>query len=103
MYSTTISRRSRSRKVDMKFRFHLRLPFSTDKSESQRGYVLIAVLFAVTLMLVAVAAIAPSYGTQIKREREQELIHRGNQYVRAIRLYYRKFGRFPASVEQLEN
>ena len=31
-----------------------------------------------------------------------EAVHRGNQYVRAIRLYYRKFGHYPGSMEQLE-
>ena len=34
--------------------------------------------------------------------REVEAVHRGNQYVRAIRLYYRKFGHYPGSIEQLE-
>ena len=67
------------------------------------GYVLIAILFAVTLLMIAVATVAPSIRTQIQREREEELIHRGKQYARAIQLYYRKFGRYPASIEQLEN
>ena len=29
-------------------------------------------------------------------------MHRGDQYVRAVRLYYRKFGHYPGSIEQLE-
>ena len=64
---------------------------------------LIAVLFALTLAIIAMAATAPRLATQIKRQREQELIERGNQYKRAIQLYYRKFGRYPMSLEQLEN
>ena len=32
-----------------------------------------------------------------------ESARRANQYVRAIQLYYKKFGRYPASIEQLEN
>src|SRR4029077_18404536 len=33
----------------------------------------------------------------------EEMIHRGVQYSRAIRAYYKKFGRYPASMENLEN
>jgi type II secretory pathway pseudopilin PulG len=69
----------------------------------QRGYALIGVIVACTLLLIALAAVAPRIGTQIKRDREEELVHRGNAYVRAIQLYYRKFQRFPANIEQLEN
>jgi type II secretory pathway pseudopilin PulG len=65
--------------------------------------VLIGILVFMTLMMIALAAIAPAIGTQIKRDREEELVRRAKQYTRAIQLYYRKFGRFPASVEQLEN
>jgi len=38
-----------------------------------------------------------------QREQEQEMIHRGVQYSRAIRAYYKKFGRYPAKLEDLEN
>ena len=69
----------------------------------ERGYVLIGVLVMVTVMVIALAAIAPAIRTQIKRDREEELIRRGKQYTRAIQLYYRKFGRYPTTVEQLEN
>jgi type II secretory pathway pseudopilin PulG len=69
----------------------------------QRGYILISILFAVTIAIIALAAAVPAIKTRIKREREEELIHRAKQYTRAIQLYYRKFGRFPASIEQLEN
>jgi type II secretory pathway pseudopilin PulG len=62
---------------------------------------LISVLFAVTIAIIALAAAVPAIKTQIKREREEELIHRAKQYTRAIQLYYRKYGRYPASVDQL--
>lgn len=73
------------------------------RRRGESGYVLIGVLVFMTLMMIAVAAVAPRIGTAIKRDRENELVRRGNQYVRAIQLYYRKYGRFPANVEQLEN
>ena len=49
------------------------------------------------------AAIAPAIATQIRRDREDELIHRGNEYRKAIRKYFRKFGRYPSKIEDLEN
>ena len=73
------------------------------QSEAESGYIIIAVIFAVTLMIIALAMALPAIGTQIRRDREDELVHRGHQYVRAIQLYYRKFGRYPNSIDDLEN
>lgn len=67
----------------------------------QQGYALMVVIFFVALMTIAVAAAAPSIITSVKREREQEMIWRGKQYVRGIRLYYRKAHRFPTDLEDL--
>lgn len=69
----------------------------------EAGYLLIGILFAVTLVVISLAATAPRIGTQIKRDREEELVRRGRQYERALQLYYRRFGRFPTSIDQLEN
>ena len=76
-------------------------PSSAERSE--QGYVLIALLFMVAVIMIVMASVAPSIATSIKRQREEELIHRGKQYQRAIQLYYRKFGRFPASLDDLKN
>src|SRR5437762_3130799 len=85
----------------MKLPSHTRARKRNQKNDS--GYVLLAILFALTLMIVALAAAVPSIATSIKRDREIELQHRGKQYQRAIQLYFRKFGRYPNSIEQLEN
>jgi hypothetical protein len=58
-------------------------------------------IFLVATMLLLAAAATPNILTQGRRLREQEAIWRGNQYVRAIRLYYQKNGRYPASLEDL--
>jgi hypothetical protein len=68
---------------------------------SERGYALMMVVFFVTLLLIASMAAAPSILQQGKREKEQEMIWRGQQYVRGVKLYYRKMGRFPTSVDDL--
>jgi type II secretory pathway pseudopilin PulG len=49
------------------------------------------------------AAVLPSITTQIRRDREQELIHRGAQYARAIKRYYKKFGNYPVTLDQLNS
>jgi len=54
-----------------------------------------------TVMLIALTAALPSVYTQGQREKEEELIFRGQQYARAIALYRRQFQRFPTEVKDL--
>jgi len=65
--------------------------------------VLLTLLLTVALMAIFVGAILPQITFEIKRDREEEMIHRGVQYSRAIRLYYKKFGRYPTRIEDLES
>jgi hypothetical protein len=58
-------------------------------------------MFLTTVMLIAVMAAAPYVRTEGKREKEQEMIWRGKQYVRGIKMFYRKNGRFPTSLDDL--
>ncbi|HZD30303.1 MAG TPA: hypothetical protein VE779_01450 [Candidatus Angelobacter sp.] len=64
---------------------------------------LLAVLFMMAVMVITAMAVAPRFILQAKRDREEEMIHRGTEYMRAIKKYYKKFGRYPANIEQLEN
>jgi hypothetical protein len=68
---------------------------------SERGYALLVVLFLVTLLVISTAAVAPNILTEGKREKEKEMIWRGKQYTRGVKLYYRKMGRFPTSIDDL--
>ncbi len=63
---------------------------------------LIAALVLVAMIFIALAVAAPKIAVELQRDKEDELMHRGLQYARAIRLYYKKFGRYPASIDQLE-
>ncbi len=63
---------------------------------------LLAVVVAIFLVLLALSVAAPKVAEDLRRDREVEAIHRGNEYVRAIRLYYLKFGRYPPSMDALE-
>jgi len=69
----------------------------------EAGYVLLTLLLIVALMgiLVLVATVPVKFANQ--RDQEQEMIHRGVQYSRAIRAYYKKFGRYPTKLEDLDN
>lgn len=71
------------------------------RRRAEAGYALLLVIFFAALVLIVATSAAPSFLTQGRREREEEMIWRGQQYVRAIRLYYRKNGRFPQTVEDL--
>lgn len=67
----------------------------------QAGYALIIVLLMVALVAIALTAALPRPVTQGQREREEELIFRGEQYRRAIGLFNWKFGRLPLSLDEL--
>lgn len=81
----------------------MRLRCSNSKRKQQEGYVLLAILFALTLMIIGLAVAAPKAATAAQRTKEDELIRRGEQYALAVRRFYKKFGRYPSSVDQLEN
>src|SRR5580658_1187505 len=79
-----------------------RLQTTNYKSQiRQRGYVMITLTLA--LIMLAMLAVVPNIRQQVQRDREEELRHRGNQYMRAIQHFYKKFSRYPARVEELEN
>jgi len=74
---------------------------SSRHARREAGYALLMVVFMASVMLIVAMAAAPNIITQGRREKEEELIWRGEQYARAVRLYYHKNGRFPQSVQDL--
>src|SRR5579864_7949974 len=79
------------------------LPISKPHQRSQRGYILITLILFVALIAIAAVVTAPIISFQVKRDREEELIHRGVQYSRAMKHFVKKFGRYPTRIEELEN
>ena len=63
---------------------------------------LVGLIVAIFIILLLLGVAAPKVARGLRRDREVEAIHRGNQYVRAIQLYYKKFGHYPGSIDQLE-
>ncbi|HEY3975044.1 MAG TPA: hypothetical protein VGM18_18705 [Candidatus Sulfotelmatobacter sp.] len=64
---------------------------------------MLTLTLVMALMVIFAAVIVPTIAFDIKRDREEEMIHRGVQYARAIRGYYKKFGRYPVKLEDLES
>src|SRR2546422_564442 len=71
------------------------------KRRRDAGFSLAALIFFATAASILAAAAVPAYQMQAKREREKELIFRGEEYTRAIQKYQRKFGVYPGSIDQL--
>jgi len=69
---------------------------------SERGVSLVALMVAITLMMIAMAIMLPAWSYVTKNEREQELLFRGEQIARAIERYKAKNGNtLPTSLEML--
>jgi type II secretory pathway pseudopilin PulG len=60
-----------------------------------------ALLVGLAVMAVLMSVALPVWRQQSRRQKEDELIWRGNQYVRAIRLYQAKFASLPPGVDIL--
>lgn len=71
------------------------------KAAFESGYNLIALTIAVTVLNVLLAASLPLWSTAMQRDKEEELIFRGLQYAEGIRLFQRRFGRFPVRLQEL--
>lgn len=71
-------------------------------SSRESGFALAALLVAIAVLSVIMLVALPAWRHQAQREKEIELIFRGEQYARAIGLYQRKLaGAFPPSLEIL--
>ncbi|MGA8762707.1 MAG: hypothetical protein WB562_07570 [Candidatus Sulfotelmatobacter sp.] len=79
-----------------------RRPASREGSR-ENGYVLLTLMLLAALLAFTLIMILPDTVFELKRDREQEMVHRGVQYTRAIGAYYKKFGRYPTRLEDLEN
>jgi type II secretory pathway pseudopilin PulG len=69
---------------------------------NESGFMLLGLIVVIFIILLTLSVAAPIVARSLRRDREVEAVHRGNQYVRAIQMYYKKFGRYPGSLDQLE-
>src|ERR1700731_4785378 len=71
------------------------------RKRGERGYALLVVIFLVTVLLLSTMVVATNILTEGRREKEKEMIWRGNQYARGVKLHFRKTGRFPTTLDDL--
>ncbi|HKV05702.1 MAG TPA: hypothetical protein VJO53_11420 [Candidatus Acidoferrales bacterium] len=72
------------------------------RRSTESGSIYLIALFMVVVMVVGSEAVLQNLLTQGRRQREEELIWRGNQYTRAIRMFYRKTGHYPQTLDDLK-
>jgi type II secretory pathway pseudopilin PulG len=70
----------------------------------ERGYLMVALLVAMSVMGILMGAALPAWRTWAQREREAELIFRGEQYARAIALFQQRYANAsPPDIDTLVN
>ena len=72
-------------------------------SSGQEGYVLLALLVTSAVLLIGLALSIPRMALQSQRLKDAQLIERGEQYRRAIQLYYRDHNKYPEDLDDLED
>jgi hypothetical protein len=76
---------------------------SSRRRESEGGYVLLMVFLMAAIIALMLYQQLPRVAFESEREKEQLLIDRGEQYTRAIQLYYLANNRqYPTSIDDLE-
>jgi type II secretory pathway pseudopilin PulG len=66
------------------------------------GYMMLILVFAVFVLTIGLMVAVPVWQTQMQREKEEELIFRGKQYVESIRLFQQNNpGAFPKNLDEL--
>src|SRR5262249_41244589 len=69
---------------------------------NQHGYAMAALIVAMGIMALMMTVVMPVWKQTAQREKEDELVFRGLQYVHAIGLYQRKFANaYPPNVDLL--
>ena len=75
----------------------------TRRQRGDSGYAMAALLVALSVMGLMLSVALPVWQTWARREREAELVFRGEQYVQAISLFSRQTGGFPPSMNALRD
>src|SRR5689334_14882741 len=68
----------------------------------ESGYAMAALIVAIAVMAIMLSVALPVWRTAVQREREAELVFRGEQYAQAIDIFQRRTGGYPQTLDQLE-
>jgi type II secretory pathway pseudopilin PulG len=72
------------------------------RRSGESGYAMLLALAMIVMMIVASTVAMTNLRTQGQRMRERETVWRGKQYVAAIKRFYRRSGRYPQNLDELE-
>jgi hypothetical protein len=73
------------------------------KRNPESGYALLLIYAMAAIVAITLYSEIPRVAFEAQRDKEQLLIDRGEQYTRAVNLYVRKFNKFPADFDALQN
>ena len=73
------------------------------RQEGEAGFAMLVVFLLAAFIAIGLYMELPRVVFESQRNREQTLIDHGEQYRRAIQLYYRRYSRYPPDVKALEN
>jgi type II secretory pathway pseudopilin PulG len=72
------------------------------RRRQQRGFALLFVFALAGIVAILLYNELPRAVFESQRAKEELLVNRGQEYQRGIQLYYRKFRKYPATMEELE-
>jgi hypothetical protein len=73
------------------------------RRKQERGYALLMVLLIAAGIALMLYAQMPRVAFERQRDKEELLIERGEQYRRAVQVFFVKFRRFPQDIKELED
>lgn len=71
------------------------------RARGRAGYSLVILVMIIATLSVLAASALPAIEQMIRRNKEEELIFRGFQYAEAIRVFQRRYTRYPVRLEEL--
>ncbi|HEY6340003.1 MAG TPA: hypothetical protein VIY49_00810 [Bryobacteraceae bacterium] len=74
-----------------------------DRHQKERGFALLLIFFMAAAIAIMLYAQMPRVAFESERDKEQLLIDRGEQYKRAIALFFNDYKRYPSKIEDLED
>src|SRR5579864_2523096 len=76
--------------------------FASTKRREESGFALLLVFVLAAAIAIGLYMEMPRVAFESQRQREHMLISRGEQYQRAIQLFYRKYRTYPQNLDDLE-
>ncbi|HSW50836.1 MAG TPA: hypothetical protein VLH09_11710, partial [Bryobacteraceae bacterium] len=73
------------------------------RQQREAGFAMLVVFLLAAFVAIGLYMELPRVVFESQRSREQTLIDHGEQYRRAIQLYYRRYSRYPPDMKALEN